>query len=435
MAVIQIRKAVREGARVLIQLAGNTGSGKTVTAIHLAYGLANYDASKVGFLDTENRRGSLNADVLERATRPTTEPFLIGDLYAPFSPARYVEAIHEFQRAGVEVLVVDSGSHEWEGNGGCNDIAEADRGMWNRAKKEHKRFMSALLQTDMHIIICVRAREKDKPTKQIIDGREKTVYEHLGLQPIQEKNFLFEATASLMMYEEGTVQVPIKLPNALRSVLGRGKGYISADDGYAIRQWLDGAKQVDQTVEKFRNRLISVTEQGVAYIKEAWAKTPKQIQDALGVEFYEMIVKSAESHEADRQAAESAESTPAKTDPQAKNLEAAIAKSAADAPPVAVAQKQVKEQPAVTPAAPAEADDTPLEDASEQEQPSEQPATPPPAAPTPPARPAAKTPTPPTKPTTAATQERKLPTTPSTPTKPPAQPVSRPAPPKDEPMF
>src|SRR5687768_4055805 len=118
-SVIQIRKARREGARLFIVLGGGPGSGKTVTAIHLAYGLANYDASKVGFLDTENRRGSLNADVLLRASRPTEEPFLIGDLFAPFTPQRYIDAIHEFQRAGVEVLVVDSATHEWEGTGGC----------------------------------------------------------------------------------------------------------------------------------------------------------------------------------------------------------------------------------------------------------------------------------------------------------------------------
>lgn len=65
-------------------------------------------------------------------------------MYAPFSPARYRQAIEEFQAAGVKVLVIDSGSHEWEGEGGCSEIAEqpllqgkkmAD---WKRAKAEHK---------------------------------------------------------------------------------------------------------------------------------------------------------------------------------------------------------------------------------------------------------------------------------------------------------
>ncbi len=293
MGVITIRKAVREGARLVIAFCGVSGSGKTVTAIHFAYGLANYDASKVGFLDTENRRGSLNADVLANATQPTNEPFLIADLHAPFSPDRYIQAIREWERAGIEVLVVDSASHEWEGTGGCTEIADANKGMWNKAKAEHKRFMNVLLQSDMHIVVCCRAREKDKPEKAMVDGREKTVYVPLGLQPIQEKNFLFEMTASLMMHDEGTRQTVIKCPGALRNILGRKEGYITADDGKQVRDWVDGALQLDPKVESYRNRLLSNAEGGVTHVEACWAKTPADIQSALGEEFHKTLIASA----------------------------------------------------------------------------------------------------------------------------------------------
>ena len=295
MAAIQIRKAKREGARLLIALAGWTGSGKTVTAIHLAYGLANFDPSKVGFLDCENRRGSLNADELEKATRPTKEEFLIADLFAPFSPQRYIDAIHDYQRAGVEVLIVDSGSHEWEGTGGCIEISDADKGRWNKAKAQHKRFVNALLQTDMHIILCLRAREKDKPEQVEVDGKTKTVYQKFGLQPITEKNLMFDATVSLMMYEEGTRQVPIKVPGALRAIMARGEGYITADDGKAIRDWVDGAKQLDPKIEAYRNRLISNTEGGSKHIEDCWAKTPESVRKELGNDFYGTLLHSAKS--------------------------------------------------------------------------------------------------------------------------------------------
>ena len=111
--------------------------------------------SEIGLLDTENRRGSLYDDILDGQ-------FLIGDLFAPFSPSRYRKAIEEFQAAGVKVLIIDSVSHEWEGDGGCEDIADTGGKIanWKLAKAEHKKFISALLQADMHIIACVRAREK-----------------------------------------------------------------------------------------------------------------------------------------------------------------------------------------------------------------------------------------------------------------------------------
>ena len=111
MSVIQIRKAKREGARLVLGLAGISGTGKTYTALQLAWGLANYDASKVGFLDTENRRGSLYSDALRDGSGVVHE-FWIGDLEPPFSPQRYIDAILEFQKHGVEVLVIDSVTHE-----------------------------------------------------------------------------------------------------------------------------------------------------------------------------------------------------------------------------------------------------------------------------------------------------------------------------------
>jgi hypothetical protein len=296
MSIIQIREAKREGARLVIALAGWSGDGKTVTALHLAYGLANYDAGKVGFLDAENRRGSLNADVLKHSTRPTDKPFLIGDLIAPFTPERYIEAIEEFQKAGVEVLIVDSSSHEWEGIGGCIDIANAGNPRmpnWQTAKARHKKFMNFLLQTDMHIIVCVRAREQDKPEK--VDGA--TVFVKYGLQPIQEKNFMFEMTASLMMHEQGMRQSVLKCPGDLQAILGRGEGYITADDGKAVRDWVDGAQQVNPKVEKWRNGLISKTQEGLAVVNGFIDQAPPHIREALGEAFFDGLRKSAMAHD------------------------------------------------------------------------------------------------------------------------------------------
>lgn len=294
MGIIRIRPAQREGARTLTVISGVSGSGKTYTALLMAYGMANGNASKVGLLDTENRRGSLYADIL-----PGNAPFLIGDLVAPFSPDRYIEAILEFQKAGVEVLVIDSGTHEWEGQGGCDDIANAGNPKmprWNQAKREHKRFMNTLLQCDMHVICCIRAREKSRPGK---DENGKTIFISEGLQPIQEKNFMFEATASLMMHDGGTRYELLKMPAALLPAFP-GTGYLGVKTGRFIRSWVDGAQQLDPQVEKFRNRLLSVTEKGEEYVKAAWLKVPRPIQEALTAAFYDEIIASAREYDRQR---------------------------------------------------------------------------------------------------------------------------------------
>jgi hypothetical protein len=340
MSVLEIRPAQREGARLVIGLAGWTGCGKTYTAIELAYGLANYDPSKVGLMDAENKRGSLYADILQQSNPPTNVPFLIGDLVAPFSPGRYIEGIQEFEKAGVEVLVVDSISHEHEGPGGLIDIAGDDNKFWNRAKREHKKFVNALLQSSMHIIVCVRAREKVAMAK--VNG--KTEYQDEGLQPVTEKNLMFDMTASLMMYDEGTRQVKLKCPAALQAILGRGTGYITAADGKAIRDWVDGAKQLDPEVERFRSRLLSNCEQGLTRIKFCWDNTPERIQKELGENFHAMLESSAKAYDEAKAEAGPTDPATAPGTPAATVTANAIAKAAADgraardaAPPAATA--------------------------------------------------------------------------------------------------
>ena len=317
--VLDIRPARREGARAVFGFAGVSGSGKTFSAIQFAYGLAGYNAAKVGLLDTENRRGSLYAEILEHATtRPTSERFLIGDLVAPFSPSRYRDAVLQFQDAGVDVLVIDSATHEWEGVGGCDDIANAPDSKgnqpkvprWNAAKREHRAFMNALLQCDMHVVACIRARDKVKMIPAHESKTGKIEFEHLGILPVQEKNFMFEMTASLLMHDAGTRYERTKVPAALANVFP-GDKYITADTGAAVRAWINAGGKVDPVVEKWRNRLLSIADQGVGHIETCWAKVPPAVQAALGSAFYSQLAASAEEFDAQKKLGEEPEAVTA----------------------------------------------------------------------------------------------------------------------------
>lgn len=299
MTIFTIEEAQREGARLVIGLCGISGGGKTYTALQLAFGMANYNSKKVGLLCTENKRGRLYSNALVDPATGEVQRFLVGDLTPPFSPQRYIESIAAFEKAGVEVLVIDSGSHEWEGIGGCEDIAHAGNPKnpaWNKAKAEHKRFMNALLQSPMHIIVCTRAREKTK--QEMVDGKLK--YVPMGVQPICEKNFSFELTASLMMWNEGQSQEVLKCPSELRDILGRQEGYISAADGAALRAWVDGGKQMDPEVERARSNMNLICEQGYAALQEAWGKLPAKIRKAIGAAGLEVLKQSAQSFDAQR---------------------------------------------------------------------------------------------------------------------------------------
>jgi hypothetical protein len=308
MSTINIQVAERAGARLVVGLSGISGSGKTLTALLLAYGMVDGDGSKVGLLCTENRRGRLYAsrDTYEKVRdqlgmKSLPKPFLVGDLEPPFSPKRYVDAILQFQQAGVKVLVVDSVSHEWEGIGGCEEIAErgAVRGMkdWKTAKREHREFMNALLQSDMHIIPCIRAREKVKYEK--VNG--KTEVTPLGILPVCEKNFMFEMTASLMMWDKGRTQTVAKCPEELAHILGREKDYITAADGRALAQWVDGGVQLDPEIEHARNTLRTASAGGMDEYRKAFDSISPKARRALNADgTHESLKTAAEAFDAER---------------------------------------------------------------------------------------------------------------------------------------
>ena len=268
--ILNIRHAMREGSKVVIGICGQSGSGKTLTALKIARGMVAH-AGEIGFLDTENKRGSLYADELDA-------PFLIGDLYPPFSPLRYAEAIKEFQAAGVKVLVIDSISHEWEGEGGCIDIAENTTGKvanWKKAKAEHKKFMNALLQADMHVIACVRAREQ-------VDFSNPSSPKSLGVQPICEKNFMFEMTSSVMMSNEGKESRHIKVPKDLKPIfIPAQDGYMGGGVGTGIMQWIGTGVQVSPELISWQNRLQASASDGLQGLASVWAQVPKQLQKQL----------------------------------------------------------------------------------------------------------------------------------------------------------
>ena len=293
MGILNIKPAERSGSRVVIGISGQSGSGKTLTALKMARGMVD-KPEEIGFLDSENGRGRLYSGELDG-------PFMHADLYAPFSPARYRQAIEEFQEAGVKVLVIDSGSHEWEGEGGCNDIAEqpllqgkamAD---WKRAKSEHKKFMSALLQSNMHIIVCLRAREKTSfknPKKP----------ESLGLHAVCEKDFMFEMTVSMMMYDNGKIQEFTKLPEELRPIFfdsGRDsvhEGYLGEAHGRGLIKWVDSGVKVDEEFERWRSKLQMTASKGVAALTAEAVNLPDSVKAKIRA-IWPTLKASAEEYE------------------------------------------------------------------------------------------------------------------------------------------
>ena len=261
-------KATRKNVPLLISLAGVSGSGKTYSALLLAAGLAG--DRPVAFLDTENGRGSMYADS-PGIMAALPNGYDVGDMQEPFSPGRFSEAVDDAARAGCAVLVIDSFTHEWEGFGGCSDIAENNklRGMpnWAKAKLEHKRMMNHLLAAPMHIIFCLRAREKVKVVKAD-NGKEQVV--PIGLQAIQEKNFIFEMTLSLLLDEVTHVPEVTKCPEPLLPLFAGQQSRITKDMGRKLLAWAESGATAVTTEDGLFEQAKLYAGEGLTAYSDYW---------------------------------------------------------------------------------------------------------------------------------------------------------------------
>lgn len=267
---LTIRKAKRHAVPALLSFSGVSGSGKTYGALLVAAGMAG-TSGRVGMIDCENGRGEMYADSpgIMRAL-PNGYEYLRVD--PPFSPDAYIEAIKAMEAHGVNVCIIDSTSHEWEGIGGCQEIAEKAGKMpdWKTAKRLHKRFVNYCLTSKMHIIFCLRAREKVRIEKVPTgNGGTKNEVVPIGIQPIAEKNFVFEMLLSFLIHEGTHEAEPIKVPESLRGIFTKGK-VLTVDDGVLIRQWCEGGAAIDPH-EQLLKRAQSVTEDGLEAYKAFFA--------------------------------------------------------------------------------------------------------------------------------------------------------------------
>ena len=186
------KKAVRQQKKLRLGLAGPPGSGKTMTALRFALALG----AKVAVIDTENGSASLYANILQDDHRLQFDVATLDD----YSPTSYTSAIKEAGRAGYDVIVVDSFTHAWAGEGGALDIkdkASTQRGensftAWRHVTPMHNAMIEATLRSPAHVIATLRTKIEYVMEEETRDGRKVMVPKKLGMKPIQREGMEYE---------------------------------------------------------------------------------------------------------------------------------------------------------------------------------------------------------------------------------------------------
>lgn len=196
MALKNVKKAVRENIWVKVALMAPSGGGKTYSSLRLATGMKNKLAEmgekcEILMLNTEAKRGYYYADEFE---------YSIIDVPSPHTPEKYVDLIKEIEKDDTNyILIMDSSSHEWEGTGGCLEIAQNLGGSfqaWGKVTPRHNKFIEAIADSEIHIIATMRG--KDQYVMETNDQGKSTV-KKLGVGSKQREGFEYEFTVTFLL--------------------------------------------------------------------------------------------------------------------------------------------------------------------------------------------------------------------------------------------
>lgn len=211
-------KAKAEQARLKVGLYGGQGSGKTLTALMLAEGLAAIDGKRVAYIDTERGTDFYTKTIPERLCHPAGFDF---DALYTRSIMETLEAVRTLDTSVYSVVVIDSITHLWEAareayTGKKGPAGQIPIQAWAAIKRPYKQLMTAFLECNAHAILCGRegvVMEKDEEGEMVVTGTKmkaegETPYEPhvLGrMRNVREKDGTFRVELFVEKDRSGTL--------------------------------------------------------------------------------------------------------------------------------------------------------------------------------------------------------------------------------------
>jgi len=224
---MQLQKATRKKVKLRLGLSAVAGGGKTKGALLLAKGLCD-DWEKIAVIDTENNSASLYSDM---------GPFNTLELAADYTPEKYIQAIKTCEDAGMEVVIIDSITHEWDGKGGIIDISNSMTGNsftnWAKITPRHQAFIDAILQSKCHIITTVRRKQDYEMNK---DSNGKTTVTKAGLKEVTREGFEYELTLNFNLDERHNCTAS---KDRTGLFMDKPAFIITTETGKLIKQWCE----------------------------------------------------------------------------------------------------------------------------------------------------------------------------------------------------
>lgn len=272
--VLQLKKAARRKAYLKMGITAPAGGGKTAGSLLLAFGLMKEKYpnlsdekvwEKIAVIDTENGSGELYVNSVIANTK-------IGEynaitLTAPFNADKYINAIEICENNSIEVVIVDSTTHLWAGEGGLlekqNTVATKSKSgnsytAWREVTPDHNKFVDKMLQCNMHLIATMRSKMEYVQEK---DEHGNSRVRKLGLKPVQREGMEYEFTVFLDIDDNHTA-----VASKDRTGLLDGKTFkINPQVGRDLMNWLDSGSD-EAPVVLADNRTLADVKREVAQL-------------------------------------------------------------------------------------------------------------------------------------------------------------------------
>lgn len=187
------KPATREKLAARIAVIGPAKSGKTFTSLRIATALLSSPEnlrSKIAVINTEP--GSIRKYL---GLAPDGIPWDFSIIEpSSFAPTTYTQGILAAAQEQFEIVLIDSLSHAWEGEGGSLDqVDHSDDknkfSAWKDVTPQHRRMIEAINRSPCHVICTMRTK-----TEYVLEKNDKgqTVPRKIGLAPVQRAGVEYE---------------------------------------------------------------------------------------------------------------------------------------------------------------------------------------------------------------------------------------------------
>lgn len=245
--------AKKEQLKGRVAIDGPTGAGKTWTALQWATIIA--DGAPIGVIDTENRSAAYYApepDWAGERLNPWDPPYQFGHLPVspPYDPRKLTEVLKSpatlEELTGDGVLVIDSLTPYWTGEGGTLDIVDdatkrsrsrnSYTDGWGEGTPAQRAMIDAIVHAPFHVIVTMRSKMAYVMEERTKDGRTTSVPRKVGLQPEQRAGVEYEFTLVVDMDLDHELVVSKSRCDRLADVvMPKGRSHESA---IVFRDWL-----------------------------------------------------------------------------------------------------------------------------------------------------------------------------------------------------